>query len=159
MLKSTLWYLNVEDKESGGYYLKVYCQRKSFNLWGECKRIFETILDRLIYINGMTIHLVVIYLAFCLNVAQGHMKGAPNETQTHSCRLASWNLLSFLLRCGKGHMKGAPNETQTHSRRFASRACLPLHHQRRLWQPTWCYIMPSGKEIAYIVINIYLCFE
>ena len=24
-----------------------------------------------------------------LDVAQGHMKGAPNETQTHSCRFAS----------------------------------------------------------------------
>ena len=29
-------------------------------------------------------------------------------------------------------MKGAPNETRTHSCRFASRACWPLHHQRRL---------------------------
>ena len=27
--------------------------------------------------------------AFCLDVAQGHMKGAPNETRTHSCRFAS----------------------------------------------------------------------
>ena len=27
-----------------------------------------------------------IYQAFCLDVAQGHMKGAPNETRTHSCR-------------------------------------------------------------------------
>ena len=26
---------------------------------------------------------------FCLDVAQGHMKGAPNETRTHSCRFAS----------------------------------------------------------------------
>ena len=26
-----------------------------------------------------------IYKAFCLDVAQGHMKGAPNETRTHSC--------------------------------------------------------------------------
>ena len=32
---------------------------------------------------------VVIYLAFCLDLAQGHMKGAPNETRTHSCRFAS----------------------------------------------------------------------
>ena len=24
-----------------------------------------------------------IYLAFCLDVAQGHMEGAPNETRTH----------------------------------------------------------------------------
>ena len=23
-------------------------------------------------------------LSFCLDVAQGHMKGAPNETRTHS---------------------------------------------------------------------------
>ena len=30
--------------------------------------------------------LVEIYQAFCLDVAQGHMKGAPNETRTHSCR-------------------------------------------------------------------------
>ena len=28
-------------------------------------------------------------LRFYLDVAQGHMKGAPNETQTHSCRFAS----------------------------------------------------------------------
>ena len=28
-------------------------------------------------------------LSFCLDVAQGHMKGAPNETRTHSCRFAS----------------------------------------------------------------------
>ena len=26
---------------------------------------------------------------FCLDVAQGHMKVAPNETRTHSCRFAS----------------------------------------------------------------------
>ena len=28
-------------------------------------------------------------LFFCLDVAQGHMKGAPNETRTHSCRFSS----------------------------------------------------------------------
>ena len=32
---------------------------------------------------------VEIYKAFCLDVAQGHMKGTPNETRTHSCRFAS----------------------------------------------------------------------
>ena len=32
---------------------------------------------------------VVIHLAFCLNVAQDHMKGAPSETRTHSRRVAS----------------------------------------------------------------------
>ena len=32
---------------------------------------------------------VVIYWAFCLDVAQGLMKGVPNETRTHSCRFAS----------------------------------------------------------------------
>ena len=32
---------------------------------------------------------VVIYYAFCLDVAQGHMNGAPNETRTHPCRFAS----------------------------------------------------------------------
>ena len=26
---------------------------------------------------------------FCLDVAQGHIKGAPNETRTHSCRFAN----------------------------------------------------------------------
>ena len=30
-----------------------------------------------------------IYKVFCLDVAQSHMKGAPNETRTHSCRFAS----------------------------------------------------------------------
>ena len=34
-------------------------------------------------------HRVVIYEAFRLDVAQGHMKGPPNKTRTHSCRLAS----------------------------------------------------------------------
>ena len=28
-------------------------------------------------------------LSFCSDVAQGQMKGAPNETRTHSCRFAS----------------------------------------------------------------------
>ena len=32
---------------------------------------------------------VVIYEAFCLDLAQGHMKGAPNKTRTHACRFAS----------------------------------------------------------------------
>ena len=32
---------------------------------------------------------VVIYKAFCFDVAQGRMNGAPNETRTHSCRFAS----------------------------------------------------------------------
>ena len=32
---------------------------------------------------------VVIYSAFFLDVAQGHMNGAPNETQTHLCMFAS----------------------------------------------------------------------
>ena len=31
----------------------------------------------------------VIYKAFCFDVAQGRMNGAPNETRTHSCRFAS----------------------------------------------------------------------
>ena len=32
---------------------------------------------------------VIIYLAFCLDVAQGHINGAPNETQTRSGKGAS----------------------------------------------------------------------
>ena len=32
---------------------------------------------------------VVIYKAFCLDMAQGHMNGAPKKTQTDSCRFAS----------------------------------------------------------------------
>ena len=32
---------------------------------------------------------MVIYKALCFDVAQGRMNGAPNETQTHSCRFAS----------------------------------------------------------------------
>ena len=31
----------------------------------------------------------VIYLAFCLDVAQGRMNGASDETRTHSRRFAS----------------------------------------------------------------------
>ena len=33
--------------------------------------------------------LVVIYKAFCLDVAQGHVNGVPNETQTYLWRFAS----------------------------------------------------------------------
>ena len=33
--------------------------------------------------------IIVIYKPFCLDVTQGQMNGAPNETQTHSCRFAS----------------------------------------------------------------------
>ena len=32
---------------------------------------------------------LVIYKAFYLDVAKGHMNGAPNEAQTHSFRFAS----------------------------------------------------------------------
>ena len=32
---------------------------------------------------------VAIYEALCFDVAQSQMNGAPNETRTHSCRLAS----------------------------------------------------------------------
>ena len=32
---------------------------------------------------------IVTYKALCFDVAQGRMKGAPNETRTHSCRFAS----------------------------------------------------------------------
>ena len=32
---------------------------------------------------------IVIYKALCFDVAQGRMKGVPNETRTHSCRFAS----------------------------------------------------------------------
>ena len=32
---------------------------------------------------------IVIYKAFCLDVAQGRMNGAPNETRTHTYRFAS----------------------------------------------------------------------
>ena len=32
---------------------------------------------------------VVIYLALCLDVAQGWMNGAPNEARTHFCKFAS----------------------------------------------------------------------
>ena len=33
--------------------------------------------------------MMVIYKALCFDVAQGRMKGAPNETRTHSSRFAS----------------------------------------------------------------------
>ena len=32
--------------------------------------------------------IVVIYKVFCLDVAQGNMNGALNETQTHLCRFS-----------------------------------------------------------------------
>ena len=37
----------------------------------------------------MTCVFIVIYKAFCLDVAQGRMNGAPNGTRTHSCRFAN----------------------------------------------------------------------
>ena len=37
----------------------------------------------------LIISIIVIYEAFCLDVAQGHMNGAPNKTRTLSCRFAS----------------------------------------------------------------------
>ena len=33
--------------------------------------------------------LAVIYKPFCLDVADGYINGAPNETRTHLCRFAS----------------------------------------------------------------------
>ena len=63
----------------------------------------------------------------------------PNETQTHSCRLASLvckplhhqrypakRIVIYEGLCfdvAQGRMNGAPNETRTHSGRFASLAC------------------------------------
>ena len=37
----------------------------------------------------MSLNIIVIYKALCLDVAQGQMNGVPNETRTHSCRFAS----------------------------------------------------------------------
>ena len=45
--------------------------------------------DRLTPTCIITRKCVVIYKAFCLDMAQGHIKGEPNETWTHSCRFAS----------------------------------------------------------------------
>ena len=41
-------------------------------------------------------YVLVIYKAFffCLDLAQGRMNGAPNKTRTHSCWVASQELLS-----------------------------------------------------------------
>ena len=39
--------------------------------------------------NIIVCKLLVIYKTFCLDVAQGHMIGEPNETRTYSCRFAS----------------------------------------------------------------------
>ena len=61
--------------------------------------MYETITNLKCFIKGCPRGVMVkaldcgivveIYKAFCLDVAQGHMKGAPNETRTHSCRFAS----------------------------------------------------------------------
>ena len=51
------------------------CSRKIEVLFRLKKKMFVT-------------HTMEIYKAFCLDVAQGHMKGAPNETRTHSWRFA-----------------------------------------------------------------------
>ena len=62
--------------------------------------IWVQILDKTVCISfytnpfdkGLTPSLqlqVVIYKAFCLDLAQGHMNGTPNENWTHSWRFAS----------------------------------------------------------------------
>ena len=53
------------------------------------KKVVHFLIFLLRFLNSE----VVIYLAFCLDLAQGHMKGIPNETRTHSCRFASRDCL------------------------------------------------------------------
>ena len=48
--------------------------------WCTCKKCYIICIIRICYSN---------LLSFCLDVAQGCMNGAPNETQTHSCRFGS----------------------------------------------------------------------
>ena len=71
---------------------------------------------------------LVIYKALYLDVAQGRMNGAPNETLTS--REAAQNVQklviykAFCLNVAQGRMNGAPKETRTHSLRFSSLANL-----------------------------------
>ena len=37
----------------------------------------------------ITVREYINLLSFCIDVAQGHMNGASNETQTHTCKFAS----------------------------------------------------------------------
>ena len=50
----------------------------------------QDIPDNLLY-NKISVY-IVIYEAFCLDVAQGKTNGASNETQTHSCKFLSLSL-------------------------------------------------------------------
>ena len=50
------------------------------------------------YLQAKTAGLrIIIYEAFCLDVAQGRMNGAPNETRTHSLQVCSSSLLTITL--------------------------------------------------------------
>ena len=52
----------------------------SFAEFGELEYMTDTLLAELV---------VIIYEGLYFDLAQGQMNGAPNETQTHSCRFAS----------------------------------------------------------------------
>ena len=49
-------------------------------------------------------------------------------------------------------MKGTLNETLTHSCRIASRACYPLHHQRRLSLLSKCCIVKLSSLLSKSLI-------
>ena len=46
--------------------------------------------------SRMMLLLVEIYKAFCLDVAQGHMKGAPNKTRTHDVIVGELGLQTII---------------------------------------------------------------
>ena len=82
--------------------------------------------------RGREREIMEISKAFCLDVAQGHMKGAPNETQTvrllvelanHYTTRGDLIYEALCFDVALGQMNGAPNETRTHSCRFTSLAC------------------------------------
>ena len=50
---------------------------------------FSSIYHIVLLFIGFLYSNLLSFFFFCLDVAQGHMKGAPNETRTHSCRFAS----------------------------------------------------------------------
>ena len=52
-------------------------------------------------LKNADLRVVVIYYVFCFDMARGHMNGAPNQTQNHSCNSAS-------LACKPFHRQRCP---------------------------------------------------
>ena len=77
-----------------GVYIRLTLEQKKsktcLSLNNTNDLIFNTFVSIILSISYFTERVtVVIYLAFCLDVAQGLINVAPNETRTHYCLFAS----------------------------------------------------------------------